>query len=258
MKYEPLIRWTKDDRQALKKAVMNFNNKIKRLEKEGKENLPEVIDYKKFIKRDTEKPYSESEVILSRRQLNNVLNSLKRFTKRGAENLVTLDSGETITKWQKNEIRILKIKASRNINRDIARESLKRQFGMGNKKIQELQATKLSLKGIEKASGFDFRRRFESLKRQSRSDIALFRASIWKENFLKALEGLEGYDNKELLVNKINKISNPIKLYEYISQSEILNDLFLWYKDKATSQTYGGFADNQLAFDYALEELDLL
>lgn len=75
---------------------------------------------------------------------------------------------------------------------------------------------------------------------------------------MNSLNELSTYDNYEKLKTKLESIKNPIQFYDYVRSSEVLSDLFLYYKDKATAQTYGGFASNQDAFNYALEELDLM
>ena len=69
-----------------------------------------------------------------------------------------------------------------------------------------------------------------------------------------ALKEMSNYRNYKLLRDKLNSIENPIQFYNYVRQSNILSDLFLFYKDKATAQTYGGFKDNQEAFDTAIFE----
>jgi len=65
---------------------------------------------------------------------------------------------------------------------------------------------------------------------------------------------MKTYKNYKLLLNKLKTIKNPIEFYQFVKQSDILSDLFLFYKDKATAQTYGGFVDNQEAFNTALYE----
>ena len=84
-------------------------------------------------------------------------------------------------------------------------------------------------------------------------DVELKKAMTYRENYLAALEQMSGYENYDRLIKELNKIKNPIKFYEFIQKSNVLSDLFIYYKDKATSQTYGGFADNQDAFNYGLE-----
>lgn len=260
---ESLIRWSKDDKQNLRKAVTNFNRKISRLEKLGKQNLPEKVNYKELIKGSDEVIDEFGNVtkyqtfpILSRRELRSTIKSLQRFGNRGSEELVELPSGEKITKWEKREIGYLKAKATRNINKRIS--EIDTSWGMGSSEIQALQTTLNTLKNISNKKGSELKRSLQVLKNNASGDRDLRKALIWKQNFYENLETLSGYEHYDLLMNELEKIKNPIKLYEFMSQSEILKDFFLWYKDKATSNTLAGFKDNQEAFDNALETLGIL
>ena len=105
---------------------------------------------------------------------------------------------------------------------------------------------------------YEFKRVLNLLKNSSTSDRQLRKATIWRENLYNNLETLSTYDNYEILKEKMDSFENPIKLWEFISQSETLEDFFLWYKDKATSNTIAGFDSNQEAFDNALTKLGLL
>lgn len=253
---ENLIRWSKDDKQNLRRAVNNFNSKIRRLEKLGRENLPEKVSYKELVGIGKLQEGEVSNEIYSRKELNNTLRSLQRFTRRGAENEVTLKGGEKVTAWEKRELTIQKQRATRSINKRIS--EIDTTFGMGNKEIQALKGTLNSLKNIENKKGSEYKRALQTLKNNARSDRELRKAEIWKNNFLNNLDMLSSYENFDLLKNAIDKIKNPIKLYEFLSKSDILSDFFLWYKDKATSNTIAGFSDNQEAFDNALEVLGIL
>ena len=260
---ENLIRWSKDDKQNLRRAVNNFNSKIRRLEKLGRENLPEKVSYKELTKGTSEVRDEFGNIIdyqklpiLSRNELRNTLKSLQRFTKRGAEEEVTLKGGEKVTAWEKRELSIQKQRATRSINKRIS--EIDTTFGMGNKEIQELKGTLNSLKNIENKKGSEYKRALQTLKNNARSDRKLRKAEIWRNNFLNNLDMLSTYDNFELFKNAIDKIKNPIELYDFITQSDTLEDFFLWYRDKATSNTIAGFKNNQEAFDNALQVLGLL
>lgn len=93
------IRWSEADNLDLKRAVKNFNAKISRLEKkypEMKNALPDKVTVKQM-----------KELIDTRQDLKRELNALRRFSKKGAEEIVTLDNNDynlKITKWQKQEI----------------------------------------------------------------------------------------------------------------------------------------------------------
>ena len=89
------IRWKQKDYLSLGMAVANFNKKINKLQSEEKKlYLPELKNYKE-IKQN----------IQTRQELNRVINSLKRFSKEGAEDLYVTKAGEQITKWERKELR---------------------------------------------------------------------------------------------------------------------------------------------------------
>ena len=50
----------------------------------------------------------------------------------------------------------------------------------------------------------------------------------------------------------------PSLCYNYINQSDTLKDIFLYYRDENTANTYGGFKSNQNAFNKALDDLNLI
>jgi hypothetical protein len=93
------IRWSESDNQELKRAVKNFNAKISRLEKkypEMKKALPDRVSVKQM-----------KNLIETRQDLKRELNALRRFSKKGAEEFVTLDNNDynlKVTKWQRQEI----------------------------------------------------------------------------------------------------------------------------------------------------------
>ena len=257
---DSVIRWTKDDKQNLRKAVNNFNSKITRLERLGKENLPSKISYKELVGIGKLEDNVYDNEIYTRRELNNMIRSLERFTKRGAEEMVTLEGGQEVTKWQKRELAINKARATRNINKRL--NEIDTTFGMGNREIQELKGLLTSLHNIENKKGYDFKRSLQTLKNSARSDREVRAAIVWRTNYLKRVESLKNFENYDIFVEAIKKVKNPIKLYEMIEKSEILNDLFLWTDtDKIlnpSTQTYGGFKSDQEAFNTALEQLSIL
>lgn len=110
MAKQSLIKWTKEDERELKKTIQKFNKKVNRLEQkvDDESYLPDLVDYTETKK-----------LITTRQELNRVLNSLNRFSKRGAEKQVELPSGIEISKWEKKELQYLKANATRKINKRI-------------------------------------------------------------------------------------------------------------------------------------------
>lgn len=93
------IRWRESDNAELSKAVKNFNAKVRRLAKKN----PEIVDYLP----ETVSVRDIKRLIDTRQDLNRELNSLRRFSKRGAEEIVTIpdtDYNLKTTKWQKEDM----------------------------------------------------------------------------------------------------------------------------------------------------------
>ena len=249
---QSLIRWRAEDSRVLQRAINSFNRNVRKLRKtEGKADyLPDTVNYNEI--RDN---------IISRKEFNRVIKSLRNFSKKGASDIYETPAGEKITKWEYSEIKKARNRAIRNLTIEKSKIQFenKTEF-MGNKRIREIEATIKNLGELETKKGYDFKRIKTRAEVLGNLDLQLQRAITYKQNYLNALEQMSGYQNYDKLLNELNKIKNPIKFYEYIQKSNVLSDLFIYYKDKATSQTYGGFADNQDAFNYALNvelEIDL-
>lgn len=246
-----LISWKKGDYIKLGKAIKDFNRKVDKLESMGIDYAPSKLDY-------TE----SKENIYSRQELNRVIKSLRRFGEVGTTDLYNkLD--EPLTKWEASEIAKARNRARRNLERERVEieTSLKIENTIsGNKRLDEIEATleSISLENIKSKKGYEFKRIKERTLFYGKTDLTLKKASDYRKSFMKALDELSSYDNYDKLINKLNKIKNPEEFYKFIRQSDVLSDLFIFYKDKATAQTYGGFASNQDAFNYALEELNIM
>ena len=243
-KIPSVIRWTRSDYAKLSNAVRRFNKKISELEALEKDYLPEQYNYSEL--RDT---------IYSRRELNRIIRGLNRFTtKESQQQMIVLPSGEEISRWEYNELKKAMRRSTERIT-DLARDIVETDTNvMGDKEFKQLLRTKESIQDLFNRSGYEFRRTAGRTEKWGKTDYELYRASIFRENFMNALKEMRNYKNYKLLKDKLNSIENPIQFYNFVKQSDILSDLFLFYKDKATAQTYGGFVDNQEAFDTALFE----
>lgn len=245
-KIPSVIRWTRSDYLKLSYAVRKFNQTISELEKLDKNVLPEEYKYTEL--RDS---------IYSRRELNRVIKALRRFSKASQQRVVTAPSGEEMTQWELGELKKAQKRALVNVT-DQARTIVDSDVNVtGDAEFKKLLRTKESIEDLFNRKGAEFRRTKERAKAWGKSDYELWRASIFRENFMNALKEMSKYKNYKLLKEKLEGIENPIQFYNYVKQSDIISDLFLFYKDKATAQTYGGFVDNQEAFDTALEQLGI-
>lgn len=238
-----IIRWTKSDYGKLSYAVREFNKKVKELEAMDKNVLPEEFNYQEL--KDT---------IYSRKELNRVIKALRRFNNESQQKTLKLESGQEITRWEYSELKKAQKRAIGTIQ-EKARGIIEDDTNViGDLEFKQLMRTKESIEDLFNRLGSEFKRTAKRTLSWGKNDYELWRASVYRENYMEALKEMSNYDNYELLIKKLNSIENPIKFYEYISQSDILKDLFLFYKDKATAQTYGGFTSNQEAFDTAIFE----
>ena len=103
-----VIKWRKEDEKVLRKAVSDFNKKVRKLSKGKKDKsyLPSEIDYE-----------GTKDLIKTRSELNRVMRSLSRFSGTEAYKKVTLPSGKQLTAWEKKEIGYQKASAVRRIKK---------------------------------------------------------------------------------------------------------------------------------------------
>ena len=106
-----VIKWRKEDEKNLRKAISDFNKRVKKLNKSRKDKsyLPEELDYA-----------GTKELIKTRSELERVMRSLGRFKGQDSFKKVTLPSGEELTAWEKKEIGYQKASAVRKIKRRMA------------------------------------------------------------------------------------------------------------------------------------------
>lgn len=245
-----LIRWKRGDYIKLAKAVNKYNKQVNELQAKGIDYVPEVKNYQS-LKND----------IYTRKELNRLVNSLKKFSIETSKK-VDLPSGESMTAWEYKEIRLARNRARRYLEGRLEqqqRENPYAKFGLETKEIEQTRKTIESLNKLEKAQGkFEMNRLIQRIKNLGSYDSEMRRASQYRDNYMKALEQMSNYDNYDLLKNKLDSIKNPEQFYEYVNQSTTLSDLFNYYETSPDAQTYGGFDNNQEAFNSSLEQLGLL
>ena len=245
-----LIRWKRGDYVRLSKAINKFNKEIASLENKGYSNLPEIKSYK-----------SVKENIYTRKELNRLVNSMKKFNLETAKT-VELESGQKLTAWEYRDIKLARNRARKYLEGKLEEQQRNNpyaKFGLETKEIETTRQTIKSLSKLEKAdSKFEMNRLMNRIKNLGSYDVEMKRASNYRENYMKALEQMSNYDNYEILKKKLDSIKNPEEFYEYISNNNNLSDLFEYYESSPQAQTYGGYNNNQEAFNRALEQLGLL
>ena len=230
------INWRQGDFIRLGQAVARFNKKINKLQaEENKLYLPDTISYTEA-----------KENITTRRELNRLINSLRRFQREGAEDLYTTQSGETMTKWERRELGIQSRIAQSRLQNELKTLNEPTESGfsraqMGSMRVREINAQIKNLKNIESAVGYEFNRLRERLSRMGASDYAMKKAIVFRENYLKEMEKYSSYDNYDKLMKKLNSKTNPISFYNFVAQNEFAGDMTYQSDEVYTQEAFNSF-----------------
>lgn len=212
------INWRESDDQELKRVVRNYNAKISRLAKKNpqiKNVLPERVSVAQL-----------KELINTRQDLKRELNALKRFSKRGAEEIVIVpgtDYNLKITKWQKTEMnrrvgiinrrRKKRLEDLSNIEMTSRGEPLgykKSDIGMG-------KASEISLNPMNaftrRMNQSDLKWKWKNIMKESQSDYFTQKDFRLRDNYVKALS--QNYN--------VNDIQDIIDEIESMDINEFLN-----------------------------------
>lgn len=242
------IRWSEKDYSNLKKAVSDFNKKIRKLEKEeGMLYLPDT------------KLYSETrDKITTRKEYNRQIKAFQDFMKAGAEDLYITKGGEGLTKWEWQQTLNQKRILENRLTKELAKLQKETPYGysryrMGSEQIAETEATLESIQKITKTKGVEFDKTKSRIQTLGVSDYNMKRATIYRDNLLTELRTISR-DNPELkdLYKHFKNITNPEQFYEEVKKSEVMKDFFKWYKNP---RSYGNFKSYGELSDYALNEM---
>ena len=240
---DSLIRWKREDSERLSKAVNKFNREVKALKNENV-TLPDKASYNDL--RDH---------ITSRKELEEVINSLNSANRRTLTEMEKLSSGEEISSWEYNEAIRKKDIATKNLIQEMNKIQGERNITgnryMGEERITEIQTT---LEALDDT--FDSKESYERMQKRldflGRTDYELAKNKQFMDNFYTALDDISNFENAKMLKRELKKIRNPNKFYEYVKKSPILMDIFLWYKEDDGSLIYSNFDTNEQAFNSAL------
>lgn len=240
---DSLIRWTRKDRSRLDSAMKKFNREVRSL---SSANI-KVPDTKKFS--------DLVQHISTRRELENVIDSLNAFNERTATTQVALQSGEKVSLYEYNEVSKRKEQAERNLYVELNKiqndRMAKQNKYMGEERISEIQETLETI--MDYTKDFDkFSQTASRTKSIGRTDYTFSRQVQFRRNFMKALDNVKNFEHYKDLKNELSKYRNPEKFYEYVKKSNVLMDIWIWYKEKDGGATYSSFETNENAFDYAL------
>ena len=212
---ESLIKWKKEDISNLRKAVNEFNRRISELESFGREVVPKRLNYKD-VKAE----------IFTRRELNRRINEMKRLNKSSMAEIIALDSGDLITRYELKQVQSARKRAERRLVSELAGLEAQDTFGMGNKRINEIRATLKSFEKFGKKKS-DLKEIRDRITKQGRGDYDFIKAKIFQNNFITAYKGM----NRKEIVKYARSFKNPLDFWNAIKDSR-LSDLQERYDGK--------------------------
>lgn len=126
---KPKVKISAKQSNELNKVIRNFNAKVKRLERSGRDlELPQKITKKELLQSISDKA-----------ELKRNIKQIQRFSRKGAEQTITMGSGERITLWEKNEYIIQQRTAQAKLTR----------------RIKELQSKPIKVAGKKQSGTFE-------------------------------------------------------------------------------------------------------
>lgn len=226
------IRYDKELNREINRIVKNFNQKIVRLEKQERELLPDTVSIKELKKSVT-----------SRNELKRKLKELQRFSKRGAEEIITTKGGLTLTRYDIDRIKRENARAKRLISREIrmyettkpkvlGKEQTTTFAKMGSINYLNTVARRKALeKNIEKIDKTEL----ENLKKLIGKTLKNYNYmnEQFKENYFKMLSDLAYYTDYDK--EKIRKLKDklfmlePKKFYELFKNEKAIQDIIYYY-----------------------------
>lgn len=176
------IKWRPIDSKKLSNTVRNYNAKITRIIKKN----PELKDYMppkvtvKSIKKD----------IVNRTDFNNIIKSLQRFLRKGAEKPIISKEGVKTTAYMKKEIGI----KVRRINRKRKKlsERLKNTRERGTYDIPSNETLTPKKYDFEKIKQEDWKAYVRSVEKQARESYYTEKDNRLKQNYLKGFRTVFG------------------------------------------------------------------
>lgn len=210
MPAKPNIKWRKSDAEKLNKEVQRFNVKVNRTKKahpELADILPDTIK-----KADKQKMIEELKQ-LPRSEYKKEINTLDRFTKKGAEKAVTSKTGNTVTRWERKEValKVAQINRERtkertaNENMEVTSRGEKigmKRGEMGSERMNGLNPKKFNFDKIK--GGKEWEKFKESVYKQASPLERQKIMQTYKDHYLKGLDEYGGYaDDIKALVDKL-------------------------------------------------------
>lgn len=223
------IRWRESDLKELNRVVRNFNSKLARLEKKNPENA-------KYLPKFSKTTYDEygnkmveftdrlsvnqlKELITTRRDLNREINALKRFSRRGAEEIITIpdtDYNIKVTKWQKTEmtrrVAIINRKRAARLEdisntmvTDRGKETGYTRGDIGMGKIELNEVSKMNA-FTPKMTQSDLKWKFKSIMSESQTDYFTDKDERLRQNYIKGIKEHYNYNDVKDIIEHIESM----------------------------------------------------
>ena len=97
--------------------------------------------------------------------------------------------------------------------------------GISNDKIDSLESTLKTLKEYDKKTGQSLRYAIERIKRVGSTDYDYFKAQVFRENFMKALDNVKNFDNYKVLNTQAPYVVDKLTLYKHDLWNEVMTFL---------------------------------
>lgn len=237
---------SKSSENELRKAINNFNSKIRRLEKVDREiDIPEKANITAIKERITNKW-----------ELNREIDKLERFTKRNAEDLVQNKSGVVLSRWEFENLQREQKRLSARLTREIERYGniTPKEFGkkqsvtyaqMGDEKLSNLKARQRAIasKSLSKVNSDQLKSLVTLINKTNanyRKDKEVF-YNNYLDGTLLNLGYYVGYDERKLnyIKEKLNELTPDqfIKAFNTdVSLKDIQDRYVLSHEDGITPE----------------------
>lgn len=189
------IKWREKDILNLRNAVRQFNSKLTRLEKQGK-NLEMFMPERKNVK-------ELKKAITSRDEYNKTIQSMKSFLKKGAEDIKISEKGLAVTKWEIQQVRNMEARA-RHLHNKYLEQMKKGTEKITTSKGEEEQA--LPTFDFSKRSIADYQRYLKILKQRVSGDYYIDKQNLYLVNYIRSIYKRYGKTEKvdELVDHLLN------------------------------------------------------
>jgi hypothetical protein len=231
MSRKPTIKWRESDSEKLINKIEKFNDKIYRT----RNRHPELADIlPDTIKKEDRLQKIEELKALPRSEFNKYINSLDRFTHKGAEKAITSATGNTVTRWEKNEValKVAQINRERTKERKAVEQleattrgqkiGLKRGE-MGSERLNELRPKKFDFNKIR--GGKEWEKFKASVDKQASPEARDKRMEEYKQNYIQGLKNAFG-DYANDIIDIINDLPADVVVQTYYGEQEATIEFF--------------------------------